>query len=65
MPALFLWRQQAMLARNIASVLRETVGSKDFAPDRTDQLSVAVIAATEKAEKSALGFFGRNYSRRH
>jgi hypothetical protein len=46
-------------------MLRETVRSEDFPSDRTDELSIAVVGAAEKAEQSALRFFGRNYSRCH
>ena len=65
MPTLLFWRQQPMPPGNVACMLGEPVGTEHFPPDRTDELSVTVIAAAEKAEKSALRFFGRYYSRRH
>ena len=66
MTALFLWRQQPVLARDVAGVLRKPVRSEDFSPYWTDELSLAVVVSTaQKTKKSALSLFWRNYSRRH
>jgi hypothetical protein len=61
--ALFLRREQTMLARNVSRVLCQPVGTKHLAPDWADEAPFRGIAAAEQVAKSGRGVTGRNYCR--
>ena len=58
MTSLFLRRQESVLTRDIARMLRKPVSSEDFTANRADELSVSiVIGQTEKPKNPVLWFF--------
>ena len=63
---LLLCRQQPVLSRNVARMLRKPVCAEHLSANRTDELPVTSISAeTEKTKEFALCFLRRNYSRSH
>ena len=62
--ALFLRREKAMLTRDIARVLRKSVGTEDLPSNRTNETLSSAFTSAKKIANPGRGAAGRVY-RRH